>query len=110
MDEETAAAALAEVVEELGGDAATLMENMRSVIDSFTGEAPAPEEKKEVPFEIGFEDADSLFADDDADDIDEEPADESNDENYDNFAGEDQSATRVINLNDLQFGRNYNKD
>ena len=109
VDEETAAAALAEVVEELGGDAATLMENMRSVIDSFVGEGSAAEEKEDSPFEDDFEDADSLFKEDTTPDTDD-TADESEASDYDNFADEDQGSTRVLNLNDLQFGRNYNKD
>lgn len=119
VDEETAASAMAEVVEELGGDATTLMANMRNVIDSFAGDnAPDEAAKEDSPFEIGFEDAESLFEDDDDDDAVIEPdtptADNSgeveDDDRYDNFAAEDQGETRVLNLNDLQFGRNYNKD
>ena len=116
VDEETAATALAEVVEELGGDAATLMKNMRNVIDSFSGEESAPNDDPGDPFGMDFEDADSLFNDDrnDRDDDSDENAfrevSDSDSESYDNFPEENQDATRVINLNDLQFGRNYNKD
>ena len=103
-DEEAAAAALAEVKEELGGDASSLMESMRSVIDSFAHENASAEKKtEEVPFEIGFDDADSLFEDSNAEK-------KRADDDYDNFDREDAGATRVLNLKDLQFGRNYNKD
>lgn len=111
VDEETAASALAEVVEELGGDAATLMENMRSVIDSFAGDKSGETAEGELPpFEIGFENAESLFESDDDDEEEDDEPEEKSDDHYDNFAGENAEATRVINLNDLQFGRNYNKD
>ena len=109
-DAEATAAAMAEVVEELGGDAASLMENMRSVIDSFANEGESDEKKDEAPFEIGFDDANDLF-DDDPPAADEpkkeQPAD---DDRYDNFENESGDETRVLNLKDLKFGRNYNKD
>ncbi len=109
-DEEAAAAALAEVKEELGGDASSLMESMRSVIDSFANAGEMSEEdESDGPFEIGFDDAGDLFDNDD-DKKDADPFDHADDDDYDNFDGEDKDATRVLNLNDLQFGRNYNKD
>lgn len=111
VDEETTAAAMAEVVEELGGDAVTLMENMRNVIDSFANDDGGTEKKDEDPFEIGFEDAESLFEDDNEEKTAEKPAeDRREDDNYDNFTDADSGDTRKINLNNLQFGRNYNKD
>lgn len=106
VDDAAAAAALAEVVEELGGDATSLMKSMQDVIESFTHEEEAPAEEEtpveEIPFEIDFEDADSLF--------EEKPAPQAVE--GDPFAGdeEDENATRVLNLDDLQFGRNYTKD
>ena len=107
VDDAVAAAALAEVVEELGGDASSLMKSMQNVLDSFSheeGEVPAEEQPnaEDIPFEIDFEDADSLF---------EEPAAPKAAEG-DPFADdeEDDGATRVLNLDDLQFGRNYTKD
>jgi len=110
VDDAAAAAALAEVVEELGGDASSLMKSMQDVIESFSHEesdvsaAPAAEESaaEDIPFEIDFEDADSLF--------EEKPAPKAVED--DPFAGdeEDENATRVLNLDDLQFGRNYTKD
>ena len=119
-DDGLAAAALAEVAEELGGDASSLMENMRNVIDSFAAEkeSAAPEQSadaEETPFEIGFEDADSLFEDSDddfpADEDDEDAPHDDFDEDDDPFLDEaDENATRVLDLKDLQFGRNYNKD
>lgn len=110
VDEETAAAAMAEVVEELGGDASTLMENMRNVIDSFANESENAEKKDEVPFEIGFDDANDLFEDDPPAADDAEKAPPAGDDRYDNFENENEGETRVLNLKDLQFGRNYNKD
>lgn len=108
VDDAVAAAALAEVVEELGGDATSLMKSMQDVIDAFSheesaesGETPAAQPPVEdIPFEIGFDDADSLFEEKAA------PAEE------DPFVhdDEDEGATRVINLDNLQFGRNYTKD
>ena len=109
VDEATAAAAMAEVVEELGGDASTLMENMRHVIDSFANEDAAAEKPVEDPFEIGFDDADKLF-DDDPEETEGDASAPADDTHYDDFGNEEQSATRVLNLKDLQFGRNYNKD
>ena len=110
VDDAVAAAALAEVVEELGGDASSLMKSMQDVIESFSHEesdapaAPAAEENavEDIPFEIDFEDADSLF--------EEKPAPKAVE--GDPFADdeEDENATRVLNLDDLQFGRNYTKD
>jgi len=110
VDEATAAAAMAEVVEELGGDASTLMENMRNVIDSFANESESIEKKEETPFEIGFDDANDLFEDDPPVADDAEKASPADDEHYDNFENEPADETRVLNLKDLQFGRNYNKD
>lgn len=103
-DEETAAAE-AEVEEEISG-AGKLMENMLSMIDSVANNEPIPEKKEEDPFAMDFEDADSLFRDED------EKAEETaqDDDVFSNYTDEDEDATRVINLNDLQFGRNYNKD
>ena len=107
VDDAVAAAALAEVVEELGGDASSLMKSMQNVLDAFAheeGEVPAGEKPnvEDTPFEIDFEDADSLF--------EEKPAPKAAE--GDPFADdeEDEGATRVLNLDDLQFGRNYTKD
>ena len=107
VDDAAAAAALAEVVGELGGDASSLMKSMQNVLDSFSHEEGAvfSEEQpnaEDIPFEIDFEDADSLF--------EEKPAPKAAE--GDPFAGaeEDEGATRVLNLDDLQFGRNYTKD
>ena len=104
VDDAVAAAALAEVVEELGGDATSLMQSMRDVIDSFSHEesgTPAEEKPVEdIPFEIGFEDAESLF-DEKSAPVEEDPFVHDDDE---------EGATRVINLDDLQFGRNYTKE
>lgn len=110
VDDETAAAAMAEVVEELGGDASTLMENMRNVIDSFAHEGESTEKKEEDPFEIGFDDANDLFEDDPPAADNAEKAPPAGDDRYDNFENEAADETRVLNLKDLQFGRNYNKD
>lgn len=103
IDEYEAAAALAEVNEELGGDANSLMQSMQNVIDAFSREenlqtppvapvAPAAP-VAENPFD--FADTDNPFEDEE----DEDP-----------FQSEDPNATRVLNLRDLQFGRNYTKD
>ena len=123
-DDGLAAEALAEVVSELGGDANSLMENMRNVIDSFAAEkdsaAAEPAEESapsetadEIPFEIGFEDADSLFEDNGDTSSDDDGLSGAKDfeEGDDPFLDEaDENATRVLDLKDLQFGRNYNKD
>ena len=105
VDDAVAAAALAEVVEELGGDATSLMKSMQDVIDSFAHEggdaAPDGESTDGDPaFDIGFEDADSLFGGKTAPEVGDPFTDDADDDN----------ATRVINLDDLQFGRNYTKD
>lgn len=106
---ETAPDAMAQVVEELGGDANSLMESMRSVIDSFGGEGSVSEQEgAEGPFEIGFDDANKLFGSGEAGE-DSDPFESEEEQEYDNFDGEEKEATRVLNLNDLQFGRNYNK-
>lgn len=105
---EDAPEAQAQAVEELGGDANALMESMRSVIDSFGGEGSVNEtEVAEGPFEIGFDDANKLFGSGEDGEV-PDPF-ENEEEEYDNFDGEETDATRVLNLNDLQFGRNYNK-
>ncbi len=109
VDDAAAAAAMAEVVEELGGDASTLMENMRNVIDSFANEGESIEKKEEDPFEIGFDDANDLF-EDDPPAVDQTEKTPPADDHYDNFENEPADETRVLNLKDLQFGRNYNKD
>ena len=96
---------VSEVVGDTGSDASKLMERMNSVIDSFVKDEPIPE-KEEDPFAIDFDDAQSLFGDV-AVEKDREADEE---EVFDNFTDEDENATRVINLDDLQFGRNYNKD
>ena len=105
--EETAVAA--EVSEETGtNDAGKLMENMLSMIDSVVNNEPIPEKKEEDdPFADDFDDADSLFRDAEEKKSDES---ESDDADFDNYTDEDEAAARVINLNELQFGRNYNKD
>ena len=105
-DDTVAAAALAEVVEELGGDANSLMKSMQEVIDAFSheeGGADAAEKPavEDIPFEIDFDDADSLFEEKSA------PGNAVGDPFADD---EDEGATRVLNLDDLQFGRNYTKD
>ena len=104
QESEDAPEMIAQVVEELGGDATSLVESMRSVIDSFSGEG-AVNLENEAPFEIGFDDADKLF-----DNKEDEPIGDpfENEEDDDDFDGEEES-TRVLNLDDLQFGRNYNK-
>jgi len=107
VDDAAAAAALAEVVEELGGDASSLMKSMQNVLDSFSheeGEVPAEEQPnaEDIPFEIDFEDADSLF--------EEKPAPKAAEGDPFVDDEEDEGATRVLNLDDLQFGRNYTKD
>ena len=98
---------------ESNSEAAAQVESMLSIINAFvTGEAELTEKESDSPFEIGFEDADKLF-DEKAEEIVGDPFAESGDDEYDeydNFDGEEQDSTRVINLNDLQFGRNYNKD
>ena len=116
VDDAVAAAALAEVVEELGGDTNSLMKSMQNVIDSFAheenGEAAAPAEERpveEIPFEIGFEDAESLFEENAAPKAAEEDPFVADEDPFVNDE-EDENATRVINLDDLQFGRNYTKD
>lgn len=111
VDDSVAAAALAEVVEELGGDASTLMQNMQNVIDAFSHEeqngTSGPAEKgtptEDIPFDIGFEDADSLF-----DETTAPNAPVGDPFELDEDEGE--NPTRVINLDNLQFGRNYTKD
>ncbi len=106
-DDETAAA-MAQVAEELGGDANSLVESMRSVIDLFAAEKEdGAKTQPDGPFGIDFDDAEKLF-DGNADPSD--PFDHTDDDNYDHFEDEQQDATRVLNLNDLQFGRNYNKE
>ncbi len=106
--EETAAEQ--ETAAEPSSEAAAQVESMLSIINAFvTGEAELTEKEADSPFEIGFEDADKLF-DENAGESVGDPFAESGDEDYDNFDGEEQDSTRVINLNDLQFGRNYNKD
>ena len=116
LDDAAAVEAMAKVVEELGGDASTLVANMQNVLDFFSGEGSSAG-KQDVPFEIGFDDAEKLFDDDeDTAGTDEEGAegsaqgDGADDEHYDNFEGEDESNTRNLHLKDLQFGRNYHKD
>lgn len=105
---EDAPEAQASVAEEPGSDANALVESMRSVIDSFGGEGSVNEtEPADGPFEIGFDDADKLFGSGEEGEV-PDPF-EHDDEEYDNFDGEETDATRVLNLNDLQFGRNYNK-
>lgn len=103
-----------EVAVEPDSEAAALVESMRSVIDAFAaGEAEL--NAKEVvngPFEMDFDDADQLF-DENAEKAEKnvgDPFAQSGDKDYDNFGDEEQESTRVLNLNDLQFGRNYNKD
>ena len=106
VDDAAAAAALAEVVEELGGDANSLMKSMQDVIDAFSheeGGASAAEKPavEDIPFEVDFGDTGDLF--------DEKAAPTK--VLGDPFADdEDEGATRVLNLDDLQFGRNYTKD
>ena len=96
---------------ELGGDASTLMQNMQNVIDAFSHEEqnstsdPAEKESpaEDIPFDLGFEDADSLF--------DETTAPKAPvGDPFDFDEDEDENPTRVINLDNLQFGRNYTKD
>ena len=80
------------------------MQSMQSVIDAFSHEedkyaasaAPAitPAPVVENPFD--FADPGNPFEDED--------------EAEDPFQQEDPNATRVLNLKDLQFGRNYIKD
>ena len=103
-----------EVAVEPDSEAAALVESMRSVIDAFAaGEAEL--NAKEVvnrPFEMDFDDADQLF-DENAEKAEKnvgDPFAQAGDKDYDNFDDEEQESTRVLNLNDLQFGRNYNKD
>ena len=106
QESEEAPEVIAQVVEELGGDATSLVESMRSVIDSFGGDS-AVNLEDEAPFEIGFDDADKLF---DGDKKEEEAiSDPFENEQDDPFEDEEAEATRVLNLDDLQFGRNYNK-
>ena len=109
--EEEAAADIAEAAGEPNSEAAALVESMRSVIDAFAaGEAElSAREDANVPFEVDFDDADKLF-DENAEKNVGDPFAQAGDEDYDNFDGEEQDSTRVLNLNDLQFGRNYNKD
>ena len=93
-------------------EAAALVESMRNVIDAFAAGDAALSAKEDSgsPFEIGFDDADKLF-DENAEKTVADPFEQSEeDEDYDNFDDEEQDSTRVLNLNDLQFGRNYNKD
>ena len=54
-----------------------------------------------------FDDADSLFRDEEEKKSDES---ENDDADFDNYTDEDEASARVINLDKLQFGRNYNKD
>lgn len=101
-------AAEAEVAEDTGANAGKLMENMLSMIDSVVNNEPIPEKKEEDdPFADDFDDADSLFRDDEEKKRDETDPE---DDNFDNYTDEDEASTRVINLDELQFGRNYNKD
>ena len=94
IDEYDAAAALAEVNEELGGDANSLMQSMQNLMDAFSREENSPSPAvAENPF--AFTDTDNPFEDE---------------EDQDPFQQEDPNATRVLNLKDLQFGRNYIKD
>lgn len=102
----------APAAEEPDNEAAALVESMRSVIDAFAAGDAALSAKEDSgsPFEIGFDDADKLF-DENAEKTVADPFEQSEeDEDYDNFDDEEQDSTRVLNLNDLQFGRNYNKD
>lgn len=77
--EPTPAAPAAEVPEEPDAVDSEVEKSIQSVIDSFTRGAAPAEPEEDDPF---------------ADDADDE---------------EDESATRVMNLDDLQFGRNYNR-
>ena len=99
---------------EPSSEAAAQVESMLSIINAFvTGEAELAEKEADSPFEVDFDDADKLF-DENADKNDDkdigDPFAQSGDEDYDNFDDGEQDSTRVIKLNDLQFGRNYNKD
>ena len=107
-----APAAETETADQPGSEAAAQVESMLSIIDAFAaGEVDLSEQEgAESPFEIDFEDADKLFDKNAETSIGDPFADDAGDEDYDNFGDEDQDPTRVINLNDLQFGRNYNKD
>lgn len=107
VDDAVAAAALAEVVEELGGDANSLMKSLQNVIDAFAheeGHASAAEKPavEDIPFEVDLESTDLHLEDRPTPGMVEgDPfADDDDDEND----------TRVLNLDDLQFGRNYTKD
>ena len=102
----------AEVAAEPSSEAAAQVESMLSIIDAFAaGEVElAEKETADTPFEIDFDDAQKLFDENAEQGVGDPFADDAGDENYDNFDGEEQDSTRVINLNDLQFGRNYNKD
>ena len=98
----------AEVAEETGANAGKLVENMLSMIDSVVNNEPISEKKEEDdPFADDFDDADSLFRDEEEKKGDES---ENDDADFDNYSEEDEASTRVINLDKLQFGRNYNKD
>lgn len=105
--EPAVAAAALEESEDFGGDAGALLESMQNVINVFShtdestvGVAETPAESEEsLPDSLDFElnmvsgtAEEDPFADDSGDSED------------------DESATRVLNLDDLQFGRNYTKD
>ena len=105
--------------EQSNNEVLALVESMRSVIDSFASDGKdSARENTDAPVEVGFDNADKLFDGNDesseqsgnGEKAMEDPFENSDDDSYDNFAGEEQDTTRVLNLNDLQFGRNYNKD
>ena len=104
--------AAAPAAEEPDSEAAALVESMRSVIDAFAAGDAALSAKEDSgsPFEIGFDDADKLFDENGEKTVADPFAQSEEDDDYDNFDDEEQDSTRVLNLNDLQFGRNYNKD
>ena len=93
---------VAEIVEELGGDASSLMESMRNVIDLFSNDSEGHKQMEPANLD-GFQQADKLF-DEGVEKVLEDPFD-----HYDEALEEEPEATRVLNLNDLQFGRNYTK-
>ena len=113
---DSAAEPVAEVPD---SDASALVETMRSVIDLFASEGiegakiaeNGASAKDEVgdPFAIDFENAGDLFEKKDETSVGD-PFAQSEEDSYDNFDNENQDSTRVLNLDDLQFGRNYNKD
>ena len=93
---------VAEIVEELGGDASSLMENMRNVIDLFSNDSEGHKQMEPANLD-SFQQADKLF-DEGVEKVLEDPFDHS-----DEVLEDEPEATRVLNLNDLQFGRNYPK-